>query len=386
MENIKKYFRSPDGADSVGGKIEKNEKLGELAYYPIFRGNTLYNEMFPDIQSLFQAGEEPNAKVILQEILKHKGEQIVMDNTTDACFRRELTQDDLLEVTPGIDIVLTKYDKSLDVMSSLEPIFKKNGITFSRETIDRLVSGSEYEDIFNSGDAKQIVSLIKNQVPNVNRIIVGVNNIDDHITNSKTELTMEAWKKVIDDRQTQEFFKEIEPFLVNYKKLEHKEETLKKERFPKNLEDFILKTVPGDDKGFIKLKELISELPASTQDEISKTLMRNYWQIRTCKESILIVLSMLNKEIKNTLGIDPEFTLGDIELSSIDENTAIVYDHHNKNIIMDVNPEEEIPQQAILMPISAGMNHAQKIGALKSVDGDFALSKRRLFEKKEEKE
>jgi hypothetical protein len=384
---------------------ENKEKLGELEYHPIFRGNALYNEMFPDVYPLFQAGEEPNAKVILQEILKHKGEQIVMDGTTESELRN-LTAEDIAQIVPDAEI---KYyqNGNIDVMSSLKPVFEKDNVVLSGN-LDSKISKSQNEQFFSSEDAREIVSLIKNQVPTVNRVIIGLDTIDAHILSGTSDYRLKdlfkddnelnkkkkEWQEMVSDQKSQNLLKEIDGILEDTERIKYfssasyKEDVLKsilkKEEisFPSDLIQHRLYQEDEYKMNVDRLNTFISDLPTETQEKITLQLNERVKDgIRREKENALIPALMLSQEIKNNLGINPEFVAQYIDISSIDENTAIIYDRHNA-LSNKMKLEEKIPQQTILMPLDTGIHHAQKIGALKSVDGDFALSKRRLFEKK----
>jgi|GEM_PF-2238374 len=383
---------------------ESKEQLGELASYPIFRGNALYNAMFPDVKPLFQAGEEPDAKIILHEILKHKGEQIVMDKTTERELR-ELTKEDIAEILPDAEI---KYSQNgnLDVMGSLQSVFEKGNIILSGN-IDSMLSKSQDEQFFSAEDAKEIISLVKNQVPDVNRVVIGLNNISDHILSGSIDPVLESkykdpnefskkkneWQKIVSDEKSQNFLKEIDGIMEDTREVKYRYSVLSKEYSLKYMLKENQITLPekffisGDDKetdskNVERLNVFIADLPMETQKKITLQLNEEIKDaVRTTKENMLVPAMILSQEIENKLGIKPEFVSENIDLSSIDENTAIICDRHNY-LSSKMKLQEKIPQQTILMPLDTGIHHAQKIGALKVVDGDYALSKRKLFEKK----
>lgn len=353
MEKIFKHFRSPDGVDKVEGGLENKEKLGELAYVPLFRGNALYNAMFPDVTPLFQAGEEPNAKIILQEILKHKGEQIVMDGTTQNELQK-LTAEDIAQILPDAEI---KYyqNGNLDVMGSINPAFEKDNTTLSGN-LDSKITESQHEQFFSPEDAKEIVSLVKNQIPDVTHIIIALDGMSDHvkcIKSSASEEEQKEWSHTINSEQGKELRTKSDLILEQTGKI-----------------TFFRSSKFFDDWKETGLSD--EQVNEKVADAVERT-----------KQAILFPVLQIAQEIKDSLGIDPEFVVQDVDLSVIDEKTAIIYDRHNA-LSNKMKLEEKIPQQTILMPLDTGIYHAQQIGALKTADGDYALSKRKLFEKKEQ--
>lgn len=347
MEKIFKHFRSPDGVDKAEGNLEKKEQLGTLAYVPLFRGNALYNAMFPEVTPLFQAGEEPDAKIILQEIFKHKDEKIITDGTVENELYK-LTQEDIKEILPDAEI---KYyqNGNLDVMSSIKPIFEKENITLSGN-LDSKISKSQNEQFFSSEDAKEFISLINNQVPDCNRVIIALESLSSHVLNLHHLNT----RFDSDEKANKE--KEYQTLCLKY---------------PIDTVSVQIDPLLEKTKNISKLKELIGKFPDA---EV---------HIEGTKKTTELIVAVLSEQIRNSLRIEPEFIIDNINLATLDDKTVIIYDRHNK-LSNEMKLEEKIPQQTILMPLETGIHHAQKIGALKSIDGDYALSKRRLFEKKEE--
>lgn len=381
---------------------ESKEQLGELAYYPIFRGNTLYNAMFPDVKPLFQAGEEPNAKLILQDIFKHKGERIVMDRTTKDALYKKLAVEDINQIIPNAEIEYAR-DGSLYIMETLKIAFEKDNIA-PIQNLDVMVSSGEDENFFSPEDAKELVSLIKNQIPDANRVILALDRIGAHVLSGSN---LHELPKGTDYKGKEEEWNDLINSDLAKKTLEKIDNILNKTTRVKNESKFSFKKINVTKKFFkeknlfpvagyegyaadsyIKgdiLEKMISKIPEKERQELD-VLLKDAEKsgIRKQKEEALIPAMMIAQEVKNQLGIDLEFIAQDIDLATINEKTAIIYDRHN-DLSHAMELEKKIPRQTIIMPITSGLEHAQHIGALKVVDGSFALSKRKLFEKQESK-
>jgi len=326
--------------------------------------------MFPEIQPLFQAGEEPDAKIILNEILKHSDSKVTLDNTChNAVFGyKKLAKEDFPDNTDF------KYSNNgeIDLGGTLNDMFKNKGIEISQ--LDSVVAnslqrGNEFKRLFDDVDAGEVVSLIKDQVPEVNRVVLAISNIGDHIgslddfsiepqlymdtpIDQKEEIITKA-KNFLESNLFQEKMKKLDTLLEKtrnfsyYRSIEFKDENKENAtKEGKTIEDYI------DDA--VKLEKKILLFPA-------------------------IILS---EKIKSELGIEPEFIVNDLnEVSPINEKTAIIFDRHNVLSKQGINP-----RQTVLLPLSSGIQHAQSLGVLKNSDGDFAMKLRKNFEKKEEKE
>ena len=391
---------------------ESSEKRWQLAYYPIFRGNALYNAMFPEITPLYQAGEDPDAEVILEEILKHPWEKVILDKTlSNELYRSEkLTEEYLKHRFPAIEMTMeSNNETALDTKQTLKSIFKLYDISIHYSTIDNMIhnnlSWGEDFNVFSSQDAKNFVSLITAQVPNVDRVIIALNNISDHMfspvgeyfDNQVFQEKREERLSIVNMPEAKTLLKEVEYIARNTRLLKRAESIEAKDEAKDKIFQKILKqrNIPlpdglvsygnSDDSNdnIMKMESTISTLPTDIQkdiaEEISQTIEEN---IDWYKKAITMPAILLKQEIKNQLNVDIEFVLNDIDLSTIDENTAIIKDRHNRFSDGTVL-EEVIPQQTILMPFSSGLQHAEKIGAIKVVDENLETRLRRFFEGKE---
>lgn len=366
-----------DGQNVLNENKEKEKQLGKLAYYPIFRGNALYNAMFPDVEPLFQAGEEPNGEVVLQEVLKHRDKKIVMDKTT---IRALYTLRDA-----------PKKNENVDTPSLISELLKEVG------DLDNMIKeNNEEKNFFSQEDAAEFVSLIKLQLPNVNRVILALDCINSHLFSGYDDFML----SLLNNKELEEEKKKEWNALVNsdlaIKTLDKLDEVLNKTNQVKNLfyhtfskrqyrsiqkffEDNELGEFSGDlYKAFEKGD--FSGMPEKKQPDFFSLLENTAKQsILEEKKSIVVPIMLLEQEIKNKLGIDLEFIYSAIDITTIDERTAIIFDRHN-DLSFNMKLEEKIPKQTIIMPIDSGLEHANRIGVLKTVDSSFALQKRKIFE------
>ncbi len=349
---------------------ENKEKLGELEYYPIFRGNALYNKMFPDIEPLFQAGEEPNAKVILNEILEHSDSKVTLDNTCyNAVFGyKKLTEDDFPENTN----FKNSDNGEVDLRGTLNDILKNKGIEISQ--LDSVVAnslqrGNEFKRLFDDVDAGEVVSLIKDQVPEVNRVVLAISNIGDHVGDVTSKYSIEDMYNNIPVDQKEEIINKAKNFL---------ESDFLKEKMIK-LDALLEKTRNVNYYRSDEFKDNSKEYAIREGKTIEGYIDD---AIKEEKIKLLFPTIILSEKIKSELDIEPEFVADDLnDVSPIDEKTAIIFDRHNKLDKQGINP-----RQKVLLPLSSGIQHAQSLGVLKNSDGDFAMKLRKNFEKKEEKE
>lgn len=367
-----------DGQNVLNKNKEKKEKLGKLAYYPIFRGNALYNAMFPDVEPLFQAGEEPNGEVVLQEVLKHRDKKIVMDKTT---IRALYTLRDDTE----------RKNENVDTPSLISELLKEVG------DLDNMIKkNNEEKNFFSQEDAAEFVSLIKLQLPNVNRVILALDCINSHLFSGYNDFML----SLLNNKELEEEKKKEWNALVNsdlaIKTLGKLDEVLNETSQVKNLfyhtfskrQCYSIKKFFEDNELGKFSSELykafekgdFSGIPEKKQSEFFSLLEDTAKQsILEAKKSIVVPIMLLEQEIKNRLEIDLEFVYSTIDITTIDERTAIIFDRHN-NLSFNMKLEEKIPKQTIIMPIDSGLEHANRIGVLKTVDSSFALQKRKIFE------
>lgn len=357
MENpLKAMHRSPD-SDGSGGQ-EKKEKIGELAYVPIFRANNLYKTMFPEITPLVNQGEEPDPKKIFEEIIKHPNSQIAIDGTCESALDRLSLDDVPKEISQEYIKTWQNGDAYFDVRSYLESL----GIQI--KNIEYAIShDQEYFSPFSPERAEPVVALLQEQMPNCNRVIISLDHLDDHTGNRNTIM---RYKKDQGEELTNARIKELDDLLEKYNVKEKKDLSL--------LLDEPLKYIRSEKWRTRDVNNV------KTQEDIEQDMLK-------AKESKILIALILAEEIQEKIGVTPEFTIysyGIKDKLEIDDTTMIISDCHSD--FKDLESWGEIkPEQALYMPLQRGINHAQEIGIpLKDYGSEgYALKLRRIFEKNE---
>lgn len=96
------------------GNPEKER--GELAVVPIFRGNDLYQAMFPEVEPVFEKGEnrdDSSAKKVLDAMIANPNKTVLLDKTCDSYLSYYLTLENLpkkFELTE-LPLVNNAFDK-----------------------------------------------------------------------------------------------------------------------------------------------------------------------------------------------------------------------------------------------------------------------------------
>ena len=174
--------------------IELEEKL-ELDAIPVFRNNDLYAELFPKIKALFEKGEEPSAKKIYDEIIKHKDKKVILDKTClNALLDLEIAK--LEDFPKELDLKEIPVFRGEVLVSKIFELLKKDfSVEVESNTIDYKIS--KVLGNFSFESIKTLLEIAKSKNNNIKEIYILTNNLTDHIDNSLKDKALEILKEEI---------------------------------------------------------------------------------------------------------------------------------------------------------------------------------------------
>lgn len=176
---MKKNNRIRESTDS---KLEQERR--ELAVVPIFRSNDLYQAMFPEIEPVFQKGEDlegysPEVKLkrkkLIDFIVKNENKTIILDQTCE----EQLWYVGLAELPDKFELDKMpkefpyEFEKLLKIHYNIDYSF---GITIDSRLREKL--GQE----FSPQVAKVLFEIAKRKNENIQQVYILTLNIADHTT------------------------------------------------------------------------------------------------------------------------------------------------------------------------------------------------------------
>jgi len=186
-----------------------HEQKTELAVFPIFRSNDLYDAMFPEINPVCEKGEEPNVAKIFEEILKHPNSAIAVDMTCYNAIEEELfnaiskKDENALQSFPkelGLSEAVAEGGKvRMEILPTL--LKEKFNIDFSFDEdvlietrVEQMLGGR-----FSVEVVKTLLNIAKEKNSDIKEVYLLSENITDH-TGSEfpKEEILPTWQKEIE--------------------------------------------------------------------------------------------------------------------------------------------------------------------------------------------
>lgn len=344
-EDVKKQ------ADSLEQNPEKEQS--ELAFVPIFRGNDLYQEIFPEIKPLFEKGEEldkrASVKKIMDRIVENKDKAVVLDGT--CLWALQYAKPSLLKLEDfPVELGLKELPigkmkiPELEEVDGLDLEAIKNllkihfNIDFSAEnkdTIDRRIR-EQFNVDFSPEEVKNLLEIAEIKNPNIKRVYVLTGAINDHV----------YCKKLLE---------EPGEYLASAKEIEA--------GIP------LASEMPGvRNWSFERLKELENILGPEELIQCEK---------KRRKESI--VSAVFKKVIQEKFGIEP-IMRPTIKAADVAEGDLVIIDRHNSYSSDEI--DKKMPRQVSLLPLESELQKNEEYLGKDFANPNLIKSMRAKFEKK----